>query len=152
MDLLFRTDEAALADTTGSRLYELATTLAAMPGIRVQLDGFADELHDLFPGFPGNGTAWQVWRVGAVTLRAFFYDNCIFHSLIILQTRLFEDIFKRANWNLNPGFARHCHCSWLHFMTKLPVTAFHAYLFPPILPQLFKDISYFHLQSLNHAA
>ena len=46
MDLLFRTDEAALADTTGSRLYELATTLAAMPGIRVQLDGFADERGD----------------------------------------------------------------------------------------------------------
>jgi outer membrane protein OmpA-like peptidoglycan-associated protein len=43
MDLLFRTDEAVLADTTGSRLYELATTLSSMPGIRVQLDGFADE-------------------------------------------------------------------------------------------------------------
>ncbi len=46
MDLLFRTDEAALADTTGSRLYELATTLAVMPGIQVQLDGFADERGD----------------------------------------------------------------------------------------------------------
>lgn len=43
MDLLFRTDEAVLADTTGVRLHELATTLAAMPGIQVQLDGFADE-------------------------------------------------------------------------------------------------------------
>jgi outer membrane protein OmpA-like peptidoglycan-associated protein len=43
MDLLFRTDEAALADSTGSRLHELATTVAVMPGIRVQLDGFADE-------------------------------------------------------------------------------------------------------------
>jgi len=31
MDLLFRTDEAVLADTTGSRLHELATTLASMP-------------------------------------------------------------------------------------------------------------------------
>jgi outer membrane protein OmpA-like peptidoglycan-associated protein len=46
MDLLFRTDEAVLADTTGSRLYQLATTLAAMPGVRVQLDGFADERGD----------------------------------------------------------------------------------------------------------
>ena len=46
MDLLFRTDEAVLADTTGSRLHELATTLASMPGIRVQLDGFADERGD----------------------------------------------------------------------------------------------------------
>ena len=45
-DLLFRTDEAVLADTTGSRLHELATTLAAMPGIQVQLDGFADERGD----------------------------------------------------------------------------------------------------------
>ncbi len=46
MDLLFRTDEAVLADTTGSRLHQLATTLAAMPGIQVQLDGFADERGD----------------------------------------------------------------------------------------------------------
>lgn len=46
MDLLFRTDEAVLADTTGSRLYELATTLASMPGIHIQLDGFADERGD----------------------------------------------------------------------------------------------------------
>ena len=46
MDLLFRTDEAVLSDTTGSRLHELATTLAAMPGIQVQLDGFADERGD----------------------------------------------------------------------------------------------------------
>ncbi|MDH3756669.1 MAG: OmpA family protein [Gammaproteobacteria bacterium] len=43
MELLFRTDEAVLADSTGSRLHQLATTLAAMPAIRVQLDGFADE-------------------------------------------------------------------------------------------------------------
>jgi outer membrane protein OmpA-like peptidoglycan-associated protein len=46
MDLLFRTDEAVLADTTGSRLQELAATLASMPAIRVQLDGFADERGD----------------------------------------------------------------------------------------------------------
>lgn len=46
MDLLFRTDEAVLADTTGSRLHRLAVTLAEMPGIRVQLDGFADERGD----------------------------------------------------------------------------------------------------------
>ncbi len=46
MDLLFRTDEAVLADTTGIRLHELATILAGMPGIHVQLDGFADERGD----------------------------------------------------------------------------------------------------------
>ncbi len=46
MDLLFRTDEFALADTTGDRLAELARTLATMPDIRVQLDGFADERGD----------------------------------------------------------------------------------------------------------
>jgi outer membrane protein OmpA-like peptidoglycan-associated protein len=46
MDLLFRTDEAVLADTTGIRLHRLATTLAAMPGIQVRLDGFADERGD----------------------------------------------------------------------------------------------------------
>ncbi|MGB5333305.1 MAG: OmpA family protein [Woeseiaceae bacterium] len=46
MDLLFRTDEFALADTTGDRLSQLAGTLAAMPDIRIQLDGFADERGD----------------------------------------------------------------------------------------------------------
>ena len=43
MDLLFRTDEHVLADTTGARLAELAGSVAAMPDIYVQLDGFADE-------------------------------------------------------------------------------------------------------------
>lgn len=46
MDLLFRTDESALADTTGDRLAQLAGTLASMPDIRIQLDGFADERGD----------------------------------------------------------------------------------------------------------
>lgn len=46
MDLLFRTDEHALADTTGARLAELASSVATMPDIRVQLDGFADERGD----------------------------------------------------------------------------------------------------------
>lgn len=46
MDLLFRTDEHFLADTTGGRLAALATTLASMPDIQVQLDGFADERGD----------------------------------------------------------------------------------------------------------
>lgn len=46
MDLLFRTDEYVLADTTGGRLAELAGGLASMPDIQVQLDGFADERGD----------------------------------------------------------------------------------------------------------
>jgi len=46
MDLLFRTDEHVLADTTGGRLAELASGLASMPDIRVHLDGFADERGD----------------------------------------------------------------------------------------------------------
>lgn len=46
MDLLFRTDEHTLADTTGGRLADLAGLLAAMPDIRIQLDGFADERGD----------------------------------------------------------------------------------------------------------
>ena len=46
MDLLFRTDEHTLADTTGGRLAELAGMLASMPDIRIQLDGFADERGD----------------------------------------------------------------------------------------------------------
>jgi len=46
MDLLFRTDEFSLADTTGDRLAELAETLASMPDIQIQLDGYADERGD----------------------------------------------------------------------------------------------------------
>jgi outer membrane protein OmpA-like peptidoglycan-associated protein len=46
MDLLFRTDEHVLADTTGGRLASLAQGLAAMSDVRVQLDGFADERGD----------------------------------------------------------------------------------------------------------
>ena len=46
MDLLFRTDEHVLADTTGDRLASLGSTLATMTDIRVQLDGFADERGD----------------------------------------------------------------------------------------------------------
>jgi len=46
MDLLFRTDEAVLADTTGDRLAQLAGSLAGMSDIHIQLDGFADERGD----------------------------------------------------------------------------------------------------------
>jgi outer membrane protein OmpA-like peptidoglycan-associated protein len=46
MDLLFRTDEFVLADTTGSRLAELAGAVAQMKDVRIQLDGFADERGD----------------------------------------------------------------------------------------------------------
>ena len=46
MDLLFRTDEFSLTDTTGDRLVQMAGSLASMPGIRIQLDGFADERGD----------------------------------------------------------------------------------------------------------
>lgn len=46
MDLLFRTDEYALTDTTGDRLAQMAGMLANMPGVRIQLNGFADERGD----------------------------------------------------------------------------------------------------------
>jgi outer membrane protein OmpA-like peptidoglycan-associated protein len=46
MDLLFRTDESVLADTTSARLQQLAATLSTMPDVQVQLDGFADERGD----------------------------------------------------------------------------------------------------------
>lgn len=46
MDLLFRTDEHVLRDATQSRLSQLAATLAAMPDVRVQLDGYADARGD----------------------------------------------------------------------------------------------------------
>jgi outer membrane protein OmpA-like peptidoglycan-associated protein len=46
MDLLFRTDESDLADSTQGRLQQLAATLSTMPDVHVQLDGFADERGD----------------------------------------------------------------------------------------------------------
>ncbi len=46
MDLLFRTGEHVLGRDTESRISQLATTLAAMPDVRVQLDGFADARGD----------------------------------------------------------------------------------------------------------
>lgn len=46
MDLLFRTAEHELAGSTGERLAGLATTLASMPDIRIDLDGYADERGD----------------------------------------------------------------------------------------------------------
>lgn len=46
MDLLFRTDEHVLTDTTGSSLNQLAQTIASMPDIHIRLDGFADERGD----------------------------------------------------------------------------------------------------------
>lgn len=46
MDLLFRTDEFALTDATGDRLAQMAASLASMPDVRIQLDGFSDERGD----------------------------------------------------------------------------------------------------------
>jgi outer membrane protein OmpA-like peptidoglycan-associated protein len=46
MDLLFRTDEHVLGVNTDTRLRELAASLATMPDVFVQLDGFADERGD----------------------------------------------------------------------------------------------------------
>jgi len=46
MDLLFRTDEHVLADTTGARLAGLAADLAKLRDVHIQLDGYADERGD----------------------------------------------------------------------------------------------------------
>jgi len=46
MDLLFRTDEDVLSDSTGGRLEQLAASLAANPDIQIHLDGYADERGD----------------------------------------------------------------------------------------------------------
>jgi len=46
MDLLFRTDEDSVADSTALRLRQFASSLAAMPDVVVKLDGYADERGD----------------------------------------------------------------------------------------------------------
>lgn len=46
MDLLFRTDEHVLADSTGGKLSQLAASVSADPEIQIRLDGFADERGD----------------------------------------------------------------------------------------------------------
>jgi outer membrane protein OmpA-like peptidoglycan-associated protein len=43
---LFRTDEDVLADSTGMKLRQLASSLAANPDVHIQLDGYADERGD----------------------------------------------------------------------------------------------------------
>lgn len=43
MDLLFRTDERVLTDSTNERIAELAASISDMPDIKIRLDGFADE-------------------------------------------------------------------------------------------------------------
>ena len=46
MDLLFRTDEFALAPSTGDRFLALGRKLAEMPSVTIRLDGFADSRGD----------------------------------------------------------------------------------------------------------
>jgi outer membrane protein OmpA-like peptidoglycan-associated protein len=46
MDLLFRTDEYVLADSTSGKLSQLAASIAGNPEIQVRLDGFSDERGD----------------------------------------------------------------------------------------------------------
>lgn len=46
MDLLFRTDEHDLGDTVDERLRAMAASLAAMPDVRIRLDGYSDERGD----------------------------------------------------------------------------------------------------------
>lgn len=46
MDLLFRTGEHVLPESTREKLGELADILAAMPDVQLHLDGFADERGD----------------------------------------------------------------------------------------------------------
>ncbi|MDG2377196.1 MAG: OmpA family protein [Woeseiaceae bacterium] len=46
MDLLFRTDEDVLSDSTDKRLAQLAASLVANSDIQIHLDGYADERGD----------------------------------------------------------------------------------------------------------
>jgi outer membrane protein OmpA-like peptidoglycan-associated protein len=46
MDLLFRTDEYELPDSTREKLADLSVSLAAMPDVHVHVDGFTDERGD----------------------------------------------------------------------------------------------------------
>jgi len=46
MDLLFRTDEHVLLDSTGNRVRSMAATLASMDDVYVRIDGYSDERGD----------------------------------------------------------------------------------------------------------
>lgn len=46
MDLLFRTDEDVLSDSTIGKLQQLAASLAINPEVQIRLDGYADERGD----------------------------------------------------------------------------------------------------------
>ncbi len=47
MDVLFRTNEDVLVTDTAERLHKLAGIITSMPGVSIQLDGFADERGDV---------------------------------------------------------------------------------------------------------
>ena len=46
MDLLFRTDESVLTESTEQRIASLASTLKSMEDVQIVLDGYADERGD----------------------------------------------------------------------------------------------------------
>ena len=46
MDLLFRTDEHVLSNSTNGKLHQLAASLVSNPDIQIRLDGYADERGD----------------------------------------------------------------------------------------------------------
>jgi hypothetical protein len=62
-----------------------------------------NELDYLFPGFSYYSTTRKIWRISAEAFWTLLDDNCIFHSLIILQSGLFEDIFKSPIGISTPG-------------------------------------------------
>lgn len=110
----------------------------------MHFNGFLYELNRLVPGLSGHSTAREIRRISAVTIRTLFNDNRVFHKQIILQTSLREGTFQRTERNFNPRFTSHRHCSGLHRMSKLAVTASHPYLLPAILFLVLKYSSYFH--------
>jgi hypothetical protein len=55
-----------------------------------------------------------------------------FMPIILLQSRLFEDVVERTTGNIQTRFSRHCYGSVLSGVTKLTMTAFHTDLSPTI--------------------
>jgi hypothetical protein len=119
--------------------------------LKMQFNCFLNELDNLFPGISYDSTTRKIWRISTEACGTLLNDNCVFHNLIILQSGLFEDIFKGTDWNFNAGLACNSYSSRLSWVTKLPMAALGTNLLPTILPQQLKNISYFHNQSMSQA-
>ena len=83
----------------------------------------AQELEDFVACFRNRHTTRKIGNVCAKTGFALFDNNRVFHNEILFQTSLFENGVKRANGNVNVGFARNRYGATFSSMFELAMAA-----------------------------